>query len=247
MPTPAWCSSGLACLSSAGFRALLALATPGVLLLDHRSVGFVIATLGRRPRSSPPASLPPRRSTSTRAQRRDRDPAPARVTTGPGVALVVGAAVISADRGHAARARDRPRRAPRAGSGNRLLQSSPLYAVARPVSLPSAALRRRPSRLLVTRSRARGSCSPKRWLPWRQETELVRIVVGVAPRSSRLPSSSSRFGPRSPSIDAPHRPSAPFTNLYLEHTLARVDSRFAEALKQLIAVRACGALTGCGR
>ena len=34
---------GLACLASAGFLGLHALATPGVLL-DHRSVGFVIAT-----------------------------------------------------------------------------------------------------------------------------------------------------------------------------------------------------------
>jgi adenylate cyclase len=41
----------------------------------------------------------------------------------------------------------------------------------------------------------------------------------------------------------PAPPLGPFANLYLEHTLARVDSRFAEALEQLVAVRACGALT----
>ena len=43
MATPAWCWSGSRAWRVLAFSRLHALATPGVLL-DHRSVGFVIAT-----------------------------------------------------------------------------------------------------------------------------------------------------------------------------------------------------------
>ena len=113
-----------------------------------------------------------------------------------------------------------------------------LYAVA--AGRYARLARRRPSRLLYALTSAwillaealiAVAVAPSWYVSW-WEWHLL-ITLGVLVVAWAVDSEYRR----------PARPLGPFTNLYLEHTLARVDSKFAEALEELVAARAGGVLT----
>ena len=224
---------GLACLSSAGFLALHALATPGVLL-DHRSVGFVIATpvgLIIAAGFAAASSIDFDESAAAavmRHQRALRLGLAALLAAWAAISLIAGTPLAHAI-------------GPERASSELVvigIAGIALYAVA--AGRYARLVRRRPSRvlyaiasawILLAEALVAVAVAPSwhaSWWEWHLLITLAVLVIAWA-------------------VDAEYRrpapPLGPFTNLYLEHTLARVDSRFAEALKQLIAVRACGALT----
>lgn len=221
----------LACLASAGFLALHALATPGVLL-DHRSVGFVIAT---------PVGLILAAGFAAASSIDFDERAGAALMRHQGtlrlglVGLLVAWGACSlipgSPLGHAIGSE-------RASS--ELVVSGfagvALYALA--AGRYARLLLRRPSRLLFTVAGAwillaealiAVAVAPAwraSWWEWHLLITLAVLVVAWA-------------------VDGEYRrlssPLGPFTHLYLDHTIGRVDSVYAEALEELVAARAAGA------
>ena len=223
----------LACLGSAGFLGLHALATPGVLL-DHRSVGFVIATpigLIVAAGFAAASSINFDESSGAVVMRHQR-----MLRLGLS-GLLVGWAVISlipgSPLGHAIGS-ERGRRALVLFG----FAAVALYAVA--AGRYAQVLLRRPSRLLFAIAAAwmllaealiAIAVAPTwlvSWWEWHALITLAVLVVAWAVEAEyRRPSSTL----------------GPFTNLYLEHTLGRVDSDYAAALDELVAARALGKAT----
>jgi adenylate cyclase len=224
---------GLACLASAGFLALHALATPGVLL-DHRSVGFVIATpvgLIVAAGFAAASSIDFDEGAAAaviRHQRATRLGLAAVLVTWAALSLIAGTPL-----GHAI--------GPERASSELVavgFAGVVLYAVA--AGRYARLVRRRPSRLLYALASAwillaealiAVAVAPSWYASWWEWHLLITLAVLVVAWA----------------VDAEYRrpapPLGPFTNLYLEHTLARVDSEFAEALEQLVAAHASGAVT----
>ena len=223
----------LACLASAGFLGLHALATPGVLL-DERSVGFVIAA---------PIGLVIAAGFAA-ASSIDFDESAGAAVVGHQRGLRLGLAGLLA-----------------AWAGISLIPGSPLaqtigaerasselalfgfagialYAVA--AARYARLLRDRPSRLLFTIVAAwmllaeallAVAVAPDwnaSWWEWHVLITLAVVVVAWA-------------------VDGEYRKHTrlhgPFTNLYLAHTLSRVDSDYGEALEELVAAHASGGPT----
>jgi adenylate cyclase len=219
----------LACLASAGFLGLHALATPGVLL-DHRSVGFVIATpvgLIIAAGFAAASSINFDESTGARVVRYQ---AAARLgLTGLLASWAAISLIPGSPLGHATGSERTPRGLVVCG-----FAGVALYAIA--AARYTRVLRRRPSRLLFTIAAAwmllaealvAIAVAPSwraSWWEWHLLITLAVLVVAWAVEAEyRRPSTLG-----------------PFTNLYLEHTLGRVDSRYAEALDELVAARASG-------
>ena len=188
----------LACLASAGFLALHALATPDVLL-DHRSVGFVIAApvglilaAGFAAASSidfdehrGAALMRHQRSLAARPDRRARD---------------VGGDARSSRARRSAHAIG----AERASSGLVVLGIAGIALYARrrrPLRATAAAPA---ARACCSRSRPHGSCSPRRLLAAVGGARAGTPPGGSGTCSSRSRCSSSR-GPWMPSTDGPRR------------------------------------------
>jgi class 3 adenylate cyclase len=224
---------GLACLTSAGFLALHALATPGVLL-DHRSVGFVIATpvgLIVAAGFAAASSIDFDESAAVAVMRHQRA-----LRLGLGAVLVAWAATSLSAGSPLGRAVG-PERA-----SSELVALGfagvALYAVA--AARYARMLRRRPSRLLYAFASAwillaealvAVAVAPSWYASWWEWHLLISFAVLVVAWA----------------VDAEYRrpgsPLGPFTNLYLEHTIGRVDAEYAEALEELVAAHASGAAT----
>jgi adenylate cyclase len=225
--------AGLACLASAGFLGLHALATPGVLL-DRRSVGFVIATpvgLIIAAGFAAASSIDFDASAAAAVMRRQRV-----LRLGLAAVLVAWAAIsliAGSPLGHAIGPE-------RASSELAMigLAGVALYAVA--AGRYARMLRRRPSRLLCAFASAwillaealvAVAVAPSWYASWWEWHLLVTLAVFVVAWA----------------VDAEYRrlspPLGPFTNLYLEHTIGRVDADYAEALDELVAAHASGAAT----
>ena len=223
----------LACLASAGFLGLHALATPGVLL-DHRSVGFVIATpmgLIVAAGFAAASSINFDESSGAAVMRHQRV-----LRLGLSGLLVAWAAISlipGSPLGHAIGSERAPRVLVLFG-----FAAVALYAVA--AGRYALVLLRRPSRLLFAIAAAwmllaealiAIAVAPTwlvSWWEWHLLITLAVLVVAWAVEAEyRRPSSTL----------------GPFTNLYLEHTLGRVDSDYAAALDELVAARASGKAT----
>ena len=224
---------GLACLASAGFLGLHALATPGVLL-DHRSVGFVIATpvgLIIAAGFAAASSIDFDESAGAAVMRHQR-------TLRLGLAALLAAwAAVSLIAGSPLAHAIGPERA----SSELVVigvAGIALYAVA--AGRYARLLRRRPSRvlyaiasawILLAEALVAVAVAPSwhaSWWEWHLLITLAVLVVAWAVNAEyRRPSS----------------PLGAFTSLYLEHTIGRVDAEYAEALAQLVAAHASGSAT----
>jgi class 3 adenylate cyclase len=225
--------AGLACLASAGFLALHALATPGVLL-DHRSVGFVIATpigliiaAGFAGASS--IDFDARAGAAVmRRQGALRLGLLAVLAVWGAVSVIAGSPLAHAI-------------GPERASSELAvigIAGVALYAVA--ALRYARMLRRRPSRLLFAVASAwillaealiAVAIAPSwhaSWWEWHVLITVAVLVVAWAVHADyRRPSS----------------PLGTFASLYLEHTMGRVDAEYAAALEQLVAAHASGAPT----
>ncbi len=225
--------AGLACLASAGFLGLHALATPSVLL-QHRSVGFVIAApvgLIIAAGFAAASSIDFDETTAATVMRHQRA-----LRLGLAAVLVAWAAVSLV----AGSPLGRPIGPERASNELGILGFAgvALYAVA--AVRYARMLRRRPSRLLYALTSAwillaealvAVAVAPSWYASWWEWHLLVTLAVLVVAWAVD---------------DAYRRPSSalgPFTNLYLEHTLGRVDADYAEALEELVAAHASGDAT----
>ena len=225
---------GLACLASAGFLGLHALATPGVLL-DHRSVGFVIATpvgLIIAAGFAAASSIDFGESAGAAVMRHQR-------TLRLGLtALLAAWAAISLIAGSPLAHAIGPERA----SSELVVigvAGIALYAVA--AGRYARLLRRRPSRvlyaiasawILLAEALVAVAVAPSwhaSWWEWHLLITLAVLVVAWAVNAEYRRPSSPRLGA--------------FTSLYLEHTIGRVDAEYAEALEQLVAAHASGGAT----
>jgi adenylate cyclase len=224
---------GLACLASAGFLGLHALATPGVLL-DHRSVGFMIATpvgLIIAAGFAAASSIDFDESAGAAVMRHQR-------TLRLGLAALLAAwAAISLIAGSPLAHAIGPERA----SSELVVigvAGIALYAVA--AGRYARLLRRRPSRvlyaiasawILLAEALVAVAVAPSwhaSWWEWHLLITLAVLVVAWAVNAEyRRPSS----------------PLGAFTSLYLEHTIGRVDAEYADALEQLVAAHASGGAT----
>jgi adenylate cyclase len=224
---------GLACLASAGFLALHALATPGVLL-DHRSVGFVIATpvgLIIAAGFAAASSIDFDESGAAAVMRHQR-------ALRLGLASVLAAwAVVSLISASPLGRAIGPERA----SSELVvvgIAGVALYAVA--AGRYMRLLLRRPSRILFAVTSAwillaealiAVAVAPSwhaSWWEWHLLITLAVLVVAWAVNAE---------------FRRPTSPLGAFTNLYLEHTIGRVDAEYAKALEQLVAAHASGAAT----
>ena len=225
---------GLACLASAGFLGLHALATPGVLL-DHRSVGFVIATpvgLIIAAGFAAASSIDFGESAGAavmRHQRALRFGLSSLLAAWAAVSLIAGSPLAHAI-------------GPERASSELValgVVGIALYAVA--AGRYARLLRRRPSRvlyaiasawILLAEALVAVAVAPSwhaSWWEWHLLITLAVLVVAWAVNAEYRRPSSPRLGA--------------FTSLYLEHTIGRVDAEYAEALEQLVAVHASGGAT----
>ena len=225
---------GLACLASAGFLGLHALATPGVLL-DHRSVGFVIATpvgLIIAAGFAAASSIDFGESAGAAVMRHQRA-----LRLGLGSLLAAWAA-ISLIAGSPLAHAIGPERASSELVALGVVGIA-LYAVA--AGRYARLLRRRPSRvlyaiasawILLAEALVAVAVAPSwhaSWWEWHLLITLAVLVVAWAVNAEYRRPSSPRLGA--------------FTSLYLEHTIGRVDAEYAEALEQLVAAHASGGAT----
>jgi adenylate cyclase len=225
---------GLACLASAGFLGLHALATPGVLL-DHRSVGFVIATpvgLIIAAGFAAASSIDFGESAGAAVMRHQRA---LRLGLGSLLAAWVAVSLIAGSPlAHAI--------GPERASSELValgVVGIALYAVA--AGRYARLLRRRPSRvlyaiasawILLAEALVAVAVAPSwhaSWWEWHLLITLAVLVVAWAVNAEYRRPSSPRLGA--------------FTSLYLEHTIGRVDAEYAEALEQLVAAHASGGAT----
>lgn len=225
---------GLACLASAGFLGLHALATPGVLL-DHRSVGFVIATpvgLIIAAGFAAASSIDFGESAGAAVMRHQRA---LRLGLGSLLAVWVAVSLIAGSPlAHAI--------GPERASSELValgVVGIALYAVA--AGRYARLLRRRPSRvlyaiasawILLAEALVAVAVAPSwhaSWWEWHLLITLAVLVVAWAVNAEYRRPSSPRLGA--------------FTSLYLEHTIGRVDAEYAEALEQLVAAHASGGAT----
>ena len=225
---------GLACLASAGFLGLHALATPGVLL-DHRSVGFVIATpvgLIIAAGFAAASSIDFGESVGAavmRHQRALRLGLSSLLAAWVAVSLIAGSPLAHAI-------------GPERASSELValgVVGIALYAVA--AGRYARLLRRRPSRvlyaiasawILLAEALVAVAVAPSwhaSWWEWHLLITLAVLVVAWAVNAEYRRPSSPRLGA--------------FTSLYLEHTIGRVDAEYAEALEQLVAAHASGGAT----
>ena len=225
---------GLACLASAGFLGLHALATPGVLL-DHRSVGFVIATpvgLIIAAGFAAASSIDFGESAGAavmRHQRALRLGLSSLLAAWVAVSLIAGSPLAHAI-------------GPERASSELValgVVGIALYAVA--AGRYARLLRRRPSRvlyaiasawILLAEALVAVAVAPSwhaSWWEWHLLITLAVLVVAWAVNAEYRRPSSPRLGA--------------FTSLYLEHTIGRVDAEYAEALEQLVAAHASGGAT----
>ena len=225
---------GLACLASAGFLGLHALATPGVLL-DHRSVGFVIATpvgLIIAAGFAAASSIDFGESAGAavmRHQRALRFGLSSLLAAWAAVSLIAGSPLAHAI-------------GPERASSELValgVVGIALYAVA--AARYARLLRRRPSRvlyaiasawILLAEALVAVAVAPSwhaSWWEWHLLITLAVLVVAWAVNAEYRRPSSPRLGA--------------FTSLYLEHTIGRVDAEYAEALEQLVAAHASGGAT----
>ena len=225
---------GLACLASAGFLGLHALATPGVLL-DHRSVGFVIATpvgLIIAAGFAAASSIDFGESAGAAVMRHQRA---LRLGLGSLLAAWVAVSLIAGSPlAHAI--------GPERASSELValgVVGIALYAVA--AGRYARLLRRRPSRvlyaiasawILLAEALVAVAVAPSwhaSWWEWHLLITLAVLVVAWAVNAEYRRPSSPRLGA--------------FTSLYLEHTIGRVDAEYAAALEQLVAAHASGGAT----
>ena len=225
---------GLACLASAGFLGLHALATPGVLL-DHRSVGFVIATpvgLIIAAGFAAASSIDFGESAGAavmRHQRALRLGLSSLLAAWVAVSLIAGSPLAHAI-------------GPERASSELValgVVGIALYAVA--AGRYARLLRRRPSRvlyaiasawILLAEALVAVAVAPSwhaSWWEWHLLITLAVLVVAWAVNAEYRRPSSPRLGA--------------FTSLYLEHTIGRVDAEYAKALEQLVAAHASGGAT----